>query len=52
MVLGQLLVITEYCELGNLYDFVRKNRKYFINQVDKSDRIDDSIQTIQEQLAE
>lgn len=50
--LGKLLVMTEYCEFGNLYDFVRKNRKYFVNQVNKSGQIDISIQTIQEQLAE
>lgn len=50
--IGQLLVMTEYCEFGNLFDFLSKNRKYFVNQVDRSDKIDPSIMTIQEQLVE
>lgn len=41
--LGELLVITEFCELGNLQHFVANNRKYFVNQIDRSKTINPAI---------
>ena len=34
--LGELFIIVEYCQFGNLQSFLIKNRKSFINQVDES----------------
>lgn len=40
------MVIVEYCEYGNLQNFLIKNRKYFINQIDQeTGMIDSSIMT-------
>lgn len=48
-----LYVITEYCDLGNLYHFLKKNRNHFVNQVDHvSDEINPDILTIQQQVHE
>lgn len=48
-----LYVITEYCDLGNLYNFLKKNRHHFVNQVDHvSDEINPDILTIQQQVHE
>ena len=33
--LGEILVIVEYCRYGNLQSYLIKNRKHFINLVDK-----------------
>ena len=42
----ELLVIVEYCPYGNLKDFLVKNRKNFIDQIDRDkDRIDPTIST-------
>lgn len=45
MELGQLLVLTEFCEFGNLYEYLAKNRKNFVNQIDNSGIIDPTITT-------
>lgn len=45
-----LLVVTEFCEHGDLNKFVTRNRTFFVNQVDKTDRINSSIQSIQGQV--
>lgn len=44
--LGEFCVVTEFCELGDLDSFLQKNRTFFINQIDKNDRINSSIQSI------
>lgn len=48
-----LFVIIEYCDLGNLYNFLKKNRNHFVNQVDHvSDEINPAILTVQQQVNE
>lgn len=34
-VIGEILVIVEYCRYGNLQSYLIKNRKQFVNLVDK-----------------
>lgn len=44
---GELMVIVEYCRFGNIQNFLLRNRKCFINQINpETDHIDPSI-TIQ-----
>lgn len=40
------MVIVEFCRFGNVQNFLLKNRKNFINQINpKTDQIDPSIIT-------
>ncbi|XP_030080358.1 vascular endothelial growth factor receptor 2 isoform X5 [Drosophila hydei] len=42
----ELMVIVEYCRFGNIQNFLLRNRKCFINQINPiNDRIDPSIMT-------
>ncbi|XP_016967548.1 vascular endothelial growth factor receptor 1 isoform X10 [Drosophila biarmipes] len=42
----ELMVIVEYCRFGNIQNFLMKNRKCFINQINPdTDHIDPSIMT-------
>ncbi|KAL7741115.1 hypothetical protein ACLKA6_018146 [Drosophila palustris] len=42
----ELMVIVEYCRFGNIQNFLLRNRKCFINQINPiNDRIDASIMT-------
>lgn len=44
--LGELMVIVEYCRFGNIQNFLLRNRKCFINQINPdTDHIDPSIMT-------
>jgi len=43
---GELMVIVEYCRFGNIQNFLLRNRKCFINQINPdTDHIDPSIMT-------
>lgn len=43
---GELMVIVEYCRFGNVQNFLLRNRKCFINQINPiNDRIDPTIMT-------
>lgn len=44
IILGEIMVIVEYCRYGNLHSFLLKNRNRFIDQIDRyTDKIDSSI---------
>lgn len=48
-----LYVITEFCDKGNLYQYVQTNRNEFVNQVNfVSDEIDTSILRIEQQICQ
>ncbi|XP_065213200.1 vascular endothelial growth factor receptor 1-like isoform X2 [Planococcus citri] len=40
---GELIVIVEYCQFGNIHSYLLKRRSQFTNQVNKNDEIDFSI---------
>lgn len=43
---GNIMVIVEYCQHGSLQTFLMKNRKLFIDQIDReNDMIDSTITT-------
>lgn len=43
-IIGELLVIVEYCRFGNLQIYLLRHRDNYINQVDpKTEKIDYSI---------
>ena len=35
-IIGELLVIEEFCRYGNLHDFLLANRQHYINELDRS----------------
>ena len=43
--LGQLLVIVEYCQFGNILDYLVEQRNSFINQLNELGSINPSIET-------
>lgn len=46
LIADELMIIVEYCRFGNLQSFLRKNRKCFVDQIDREqDVIDPTIQT-------
>lgn len=46
LIAGELMVIVEYCRYGNVQNFLLRNRKRFINQINpETDKIDPLIMT-------
>lgn len=45
-ILGEVMVIVEYCRFGNLQNFLIKHREYFVDQIVRDqDIIDPTILT-------
>lgn len=43
-ILGEVMVIVEYCQFGNIQTFLQKHRPYFIDQINpKTEEIDPAI---------
>lgn len=44
---GELLVIVEYCRYGNIHNYLLRNRKQFINQINpNTGKLDASINNV------
>lgn len=45
-ILGELMVIVEYCRFGNVHDFLLKQRDCFIDQVTPDGYLDYNVKTV------